>query len=98
MLYCLLQIVSMSVVAQDHLNIKSIFDKYGKQEGSVLVQLSSDILSQGSNITFYKSLIINNDVAKERDVLNLLKLDIDKNVIVSEVNKNGKAKFYSSRV
>lgn len=90
MLYCLLQIISMSALAQDHLNIKSIFDKYGKQEGSVLVQLSSDILSQGSNITFYKSLIMNNDVAKDRDVLNLLKLDIDKNVIVSEFKKNGK--------
>ena len=33
---------------------------------------------------------MNNDVAKDRDVFNLLKLDIDKNVIVSEVNKNGK--------
>ncbi|MDR0824259.1 MAG: hypothetical protein LBN74_04145 [Prevotella sp.] len=89
-LFCLIQTISVSAFAQDHLKVKDIFDKYGKQEGSVLVQLSSDVLSQGSNITFYKSLIMDNNIARERDVLNLLKPDIEMNSIISEVNKNGK--------
>lgn len=89
-LLCLTQIFAITISAQDNLKVNDIFDKYGKQDGSVLVQLSSDVLSQGSNITFYKSLIMDNNIAKERDVLNLLKPDIEKNLIISEVNKNGK--------
>lgn len=89
-LYCLLQVFSLSAIAQDHLNVNNIFDKYGKQEGSVLVQLSSDVLSQGSNITFYKSLITDNNIAKERDIINLLKPDIENSKVISEVKKNGK--------
>lgn len=77
-------------MAQDHLKIKSIFDKYGKKEGSILVQLSSDILSQGSNITFYKSLIINQNTPIEREILEAVKTDINGKIIVSEVKKNGK--------
>jgi len=77
-------------MAQEHLSVKNIFDKYGKMDGSVLVQLSTDVLSQGSRIIFYKSLIMDNNVAKERDVLNLLKPDIENNQIISEVKKNGK--------
>ncbi|MFV0328700.1 MAG: hypothetical protein ACK5KL_02570 [Dysgonomonas sp.] len=89
-LFCLIQVFAISAVAQENLKVNDIFDKYGKQEGSVLVQLSSDVLSQGSNITFYKSLIMDNNIAKERDVLNLLKPDIEKNLIISDVKKNGK--------
>lgn len=86
-LICLLQI-TLSGAAQDHLDIKNIFDKYGKQEGSVLVQLASDVLSQGSNITLYKSLVMDYSIQKEQDVLSYLKQDITS--IISEVKKNGK--------
>jgi len=77
-------------MAQEHLKIKSIFDKYGKLEGSVLVQLSSDVLSQGSNISFYKSLIITQNKEIETEILNAVKADVKNKVIVSEVKKNGK--------
>jgi hypothetical protein len=77
------------MLAQEHLNINSIFDKYGKQEGSVLVQLSTDILSQGSNINFYKSLIINYDKQLEKEILDAVGSDKKDKVIISEVKKNG---------
>lgn len=86
-LLCLL-LFSLSGVAQNHLNIKNIFEKYGKQEGSVLVQLASDVLSQGSNITLYKSLVMDYSTQKEQDILHYLKKDITS--IISEVKKSGK--------
>lgn len=89
-LSCFLLIVSTSVLAQDHLKIKGIFDKYGKQEGSTLVLLSTDILSQGSDITLYKSLITEYDNEKEQEVLNALRQDTKDKIILSEVKKNGK--------
>ena len=87
---CILQFISLTVLAQDHLKIKEIFDKYGKQEGSILVQLSSDVLSQGSRITFYKSLIMDESTLKERETLYSLKSDTENNLIISEAKQNGK--------
>ena len=84
------QIIILPSVAQEHLTIKSIFDKYGKQEGSVLVQLSTDILSQGSKINFYKSLIIDDDISKEEAVLSALKSDTEGKPVIVEMKKNGK--------
>ena len=88
-LLCILQVVSLSVVAQDHLKIKNVFDRYGKKEGSILVQLSSDVLSQGSNITFYKSLIISYNKQVETEILDAVKADINNKIIITEVKKNG---------
>lgn len=88
-LLCLIQIVSLSVVAQEHLKIKNIFDRYGKKEGSILVQLSSDVLSQGSNITFYKSLIIDYNKQIETEMQDAVKADINNKITISEVKKNG---------
>jgi hypothetical protein len=89
-LFTLFQLVLLGTSAQNHLKVKEIFDKYGKQEGAVLVQLSSDVLSQGSNLTFYKSLILDIHPAREQDLLNALGQDIRNGQIVSEVKKNGK--------
>ncbi|MDR1089629.1 MAG: hypothetical protein LBL79_01020 [Prevotella sp.] len=86
-LICLLQ-TTLLATAQDHLSIKDIFDRYGKQEGSVLVQLASDVLSQGSNISLYKSLVMDYSAPKEQDILSYLKQDITS--IISDVKKNGK--------
>lgn len=84
---CLITIMGL---AQDHLKIKSVFDKYGKQDGSVLVQLSTDILSQGSRIKFYKSLIADYSIEKETDAIAALTNDINKGVKISEMKKDGK--------
>ncbi len=89
-LLSLFQLVLVGASAQNHLKIKEVFDKYGKQEGAVMVQLSSDILSQGSNLTFYKSLILDIHPAREQDVLNALEQDIRNGQIVSEMKKSGK--------
>ena len=86
-LNCLLLII-LSATAQNHLGIKNIFDKYGKQEGSILVQLGLDVLSQGSDITFYKSLVMDYSTQKEQDILSYLKQDVTS--IISEVKKSGK--------
>lgn len=88
-IYCFFLLFSATLLAQEPPKIKDIFDKYGKQEGSVLVQLSSDILSQGSNITFYKSLIIEKDNKTEQEILSAVKEEIAGKIIISEVKKSG---------
>lgn len=88
-LLCIFQVASISLMSQEHLKIKNIFDKYGKTEGSILVQLSSDVLSQGSSLTFYKSLIINQNKQVETEILDAVKIDISNKIIVSEAKKNG---------
>lgn len=85
----ILQIVVCSAFAQNHLKIKDVFDKYGKQDGAVLVQLSTDILSQGSNIKFYKSLIVDEKDQVRLEILTALRADTDGKTIISEVKKNG---------
>ena len=85
-----IQALAVPLLGQQNLNISTIFDKYGKQNGSVLVQLSSDVLSQGSNITFYKSLIIDNKSKYiENEIFNAVKSDINNKIIISEVKKSG---------
>lgn len=89
-MFCFIQVIAFSVQAQSNLEINNIFDKYGKQQGSVLVQLASDILSQGSKITFYKSLIVNETDQNRREIYAALQADIEGKVIISQVNKNGR--------
>lgn len=87
---CICLIVPMAVMAQENLKIKGVFDRYGKQEGSTLVQLSSDILSQGSNITFYKSMVTNEDIHKEKAAISAINSDSANGTKISEIKKNGK--------
>ncbi|KAA6302405.1 MAG: hypothetical protein EZS26_001518 [Candidatus Ordinivivax streblomastigis] len=47
--------------AQNGLNLDSIFENYGKQKGSVLVDLRKDVLENHTKIVHYKSLIMNLD-------------------------------------
>ena len=85
------QSVALTAYAQDHLKIKEVFDKYGKQKGSVLVQLSTDILSQGNcRISVYKSLVMDEDAPKTQFTTQSIEVDIKKGSKISETNKNGK--------
>lgn len=93
MILCLLQVVCVYGRAQDHLKVKNIFDKYGKREGSILVQLSTDILAPKTNITLYKSLIIGCRGVVEEDIVNAIKTDIVDGIIISEAKKNGKIEY-----
>lgn len=87
--FCVFLLMCFSASAQNHLKIKTVFDKYGKQDGSVLVQLSTDILSQGSRITFYKSLITDYSLQKNNDAIAALAIDVTKGEKISEVKKDG---------
>lgn len=89
-LLCVIQTATCNVFAQNHLKIKTVFDDYGKQEGSVLVQLSTDILSQGSKITFYKSLMTDESEQKTRQILQALEADTQNGTKISELKKDGK--------
>lgn len=81
---------ALPALAQNHLKIKDVFDRYGKQEGAVLVQLSTDILSQGSRMTLYKSLVINNNDRKAAEIIEAVKADTNGKPIMTEVKKDGK--------
>ncbi|MDR0834891.1 MAG: hypothetical protein LBN93_12065 [Candidatus Symbiothrix sp.] len=49
---------SFAAGAQEGLNIEKIFDDYGKQKGSTLIELAKDVLGNHTKISRYKSLII----------------------------------------
>lgn len=90
-IFCLFQIICVAALAQDNLSIKSVFDEYGKQKGSVYVQLSTDILSQGnSKISLYKSLTLPENAQVEKSVALAIFTDIKKGTKIEEINKNGK--------
>lgn len=47
---------SANLSAQSDLEINKVFEKYGKQQGSVLVEMSREML-EGYDFTFYKSIM-----------------------------------------
>ncbi|WP_165041718.1 hypothetical protein [Dysgonomonas sp. ZJ709] len=89
-LLCMTQMIALGAFAQNHLKIKTVFDEYGKQDGSVLVQLSTDILSQGSKITLYKSLIMDESDRKNQQIRQAIEVDIQNGTKISELKKDGK--------
>jgi hypothetical protein len=82
--------------AQEGLNIEKIFNDYGKQEGSILIELAKDVLGGHTKISKYKSLIIPSDSLKLNVTRDAIKADFIKNgqhgneVILMESKKNGK--------
>lgn len=82
---------SVSVFAQDQAEIKAVFEKYERRKGTVAVQLSQDVLSQGCNLQLYKSLSFAEleDEEKTKIVQSLLQKKKEYSVI-SEAIKNGK--------
>jgi len=86
MAYCLSPAL---LFAQQEKQVKDIFDTYGRQKGVVMVQLASDILQPKTQISFYKSLVAddNNDLSK--DILLLLSDEQLESSIISEVKSNG---------
>ena len=66
LIFLIIQSISTVLVAQNDPSVNDVFNEYQKKKGSVLVHLTSDILSQGSKFTLYKSLIINDINAEER--------------------------------
>jgi hypothetical protein len=75
---------SLIANAQEGLNIEKIFDDYGKQKGSTLIELAKDVLGNHTKISRYKSLIISADSA----VLNRTREAINNDFISKQANTN----------
>ena len=86
-----------AVGAQNKLHIETLFDDYGKQEGSILIELGKDVLGNHTRITRYKSLIISTDKQTEDVIIEAIKKDIVGGKILIESTKNGREKkaYYS---
>ena len=95
---CLL--ASLVVNAQGKLHIETLFDSYGKREGSILIELGKDVLGNHTQITHYKSLIISADPQTEEIIKEAIQKDIVGGKILMELTQNGKEKkaYYSLKI
>jgi hypothetical protein len=85
---------SFAVQAQEGLNIEKIFDDYGKQKGSTLIELAKDVLGNHTKISRYKSLIIPADSslfnATRLAILDDFVKHSSNGVVLMESKKDGK--------
>lgn len=87
----LLCIAPIAAKAQEGLQSASIFQKYGKQKGVTMVELSRSML-ESYQMTFYKSIVFK-DVTKELPyILECLKKDKQQGSVkkLQEVTEDGK--------
>jgi hypothetical protein len=77
--------------AQKDLEIETtVFKSYGKQEGSVLIELGKDVLGNHTKISHYKSLIIPSDSTVINATLKAIRKDVEDGKILMESRKDGK--------
>ena len=84
----LLTVASGMVRAQQGLQIASVFQKYGKQKGVTMVELSNEML-ETYQMTLYKSLVFKDVEEALPDSLNCLEADKRKARKVKEVVAGG---------
>ena len=84
----LLTVASGMVRAQQGLQIASVFQKYGKQKGVTMVELSNEML-ETYQMTLYKSLVFKDVEEALPDILNCLEADKRKARKVKEVIAGG---------
>lgn len=84
----LLTVASGMVRAQQRLQIASVFQKYGKQKGVTMVELSNEML-ETYQMTLYKSLVFKDVEEALPDILNCLEADKRKARKVKEVVAGG---------
>ena len=82
----LLTVASGMARAQQGLQIASVFQKYGKQKGVTMVELSNEML-ETYQMTLYKSLVFKD--VEEATILNCLDADKKKAKKVKEVVAGG---------
>jgi hypothetical protein len=82
-------LASWSASAQKDLNINAVFDEYGKQQGSVLIELGKDVLGNHTRIRRYKSLIIPSDTAILRVAKAAVEVDCAGGHTLIESRKDG---------
>ncbi len=92
--YLILFLLSFSVhwvAAQNGLKIEQIFKNYGKQNGSILIELANDVLGNQTKINLYKSLIISSSTRETTDsTLIAIGYDIKDGSKLIETQKDGK--------
>lgn len=84
----LFTVASGMVRAQQGLQIASVFQKYGKQKGVTMVELSNEML-ETYQMTLYKSLVFKDVEEALPDILNCLEADKRKARKVKEVVAGG---------
>ena len=81
--------------AQNNLSIGTIFDEYGKKEGSILIELGKDVLGNRTQIKRYKSLVIPSDTAMSRITREAIANDVKDGQKLFESRKDGKTESVS---
>ena len=84
----LLTVASGMARAQQGLQIASVFQKYGKQKGVTMVELSNEML-ETYQMTLYKSLVFKDVEEALPTILNCLDADKKKAMKVKEVVAGG---------
>ena len=87
----LLTVASGMARAQQGLQIASVFQKYGKQKGVTMVELSNEML-ETYQMTLYKSLVFKDVNDALPTILRCLEADKKKAKKVKEVVSNGQIK------
>ncbi len=84
----LLTLVATGVYAQQGLQIAGIFQKYGKQKGVTMVEMTNEVL-ETYQMTLYKSLVFKDVGEALPSILQCLEADKKKAKKVKEVVSNG---------
>ena len=89
-LLCIIALLSCtsSIYAQQGLQIASVFQKYGKQKGVTMVELSNEIV-ESYEMTLYKSITFKNASDELPFILRCLEADKNKAKKVKEVISGG---------
>lgn len=87
----LLLTLATHVAAQQGLQIATVFQKYGKQKGVTMVELSNEIV-EAYQMTLYKSLVFKDAGEALPTILRCLEADKKKAKKVKEVVANGEIK------
>ena len=85
---CLFALVTTGVQAQQGLQIASVFQKYGKQKGVTMVELSNKMLDT-YQMELYKSLVFKDAEEAMPSILRSLEADKKKAKKVKEVVEDG---------
>lgn len=87
----LLLTLATNVAAQQGLQIATVFQKYGKQKGVTMVELSNEML-EAYQMTLYRSLVFKDAGEALPTILRCLEADKKKAKKVKEVVANGEIK------
>jgi hypothetical protein len=87
--FCFL-LACFSANAQKNLSINNVFENYGKQNGSTLVELAKDVLKDHTKINNYKSMIVPFSAQIADACSKAIANDIENGSLMQESIKDGK--------